>query len=357
MERVGELSLTLVAMVVLAGVAGATLLTVDGQGRAGADPATETPDVSQQGAQTPPPTVADRPNPWNESQLTVAINASAAEDRDVEQLVRSAAAFWSNHSETYAGYAVTFTVESEVSNPDIVVRFSEEVTDCGSAEHAAGCTKFINNSEQIERPEVVRIQTGLSNASAEHVIRHEFGHLLGIEHNAPPTEVMRPDAELNTLPQPNATRRAFPWADKQFRVYLDLGAAPDEAAARRQVQSALAYYERGPERMPEGIRFTLVENRSAADIVISYKRNGSCSGGSGACFQSRGPDPDGDGAIERYSHATITLYGVDTDTVGWHVGNWLAYAFGAEAESRRPPPFRHASPAERRSNWWGDDEE
>jgi hypothetical protein len=67
---------------------------------------------------------------------------------------------------------------------------------------------------------------------------------------------------------------------------------------------------------------------------------------------SRGPDPDGDGASERYSQFTVTVVGVGTDAVGWHVGYWLAAAFGLEDDAEKPPPFRDASYQERRSEWW-----
>lgn len=311
-----------------------------------------TPVVTESGANTPPPTAVDRPNPWNQTQLVVAMDAEATGNRKVDYMVRHAAAFWSKHSERYAGYFVTFSFQPEAEDPDIVVRFVDEVGECGAAEHAAGCAPFIDGSENIDRPVVVTIRTGLSQASTEHVIRHEFGHLLGIKHGEPPREVMRADATLQTLPQPNATHRAFPWPDTEFAVYLDLSAAPDEEAARKQVQHALNYYESGLEGMPGNLTFDLVDDPAEAEIVVRYRENDACEGQHTSCFRSRGPDPDGDGAIEEYHHATITVVSVDTRAIGWHVGDWLAYAFGAESENQRPDPFGDAAPSERRGDWW-----
>jgi hypothetical protein len=48
----------------------------------------------------------------------------------------------------------------------------------------------------------------------------------------------------------------------------------------------------------------------------------------------------------------VTLVGLDPDAVGWHVGYWLAYGLGAEADAEKPPPFRDAGYAERRGRWW-----
>lgn len=346
--------LALAALVLLAGCGGTSL--PGGENRASTERHPGTPVVTQTGTETPPQTAADRPNPWNETELTVAVDAAATGDREVAYLVRHAAAFWSKHSERYAGYFVTFIVAADAENPDIVVRFVDEVGECGHVDHPAGCATFVNASADIDRPEVLRVRTGLSDASTEHVVRHELGHLLGVEHGEPPREVMRPDATLETLPKPNATQRAFPWPDRQFTVYLDLDGAPDPDAAARQVQHALAYYERGPEGAPANLSFTVVQNRSAADVVVRYGDADACRDGAPSCLLTRGPDPDGDGAVEEYHWGRITLAGVDTAAVGWHVGNWLAYALGAEKRDQRPPPFRDAGPVERRSDWWEDDD-
>ncbi|MFB6221846.1 MAG: matrixin family metalloprotease [Halolamina sp.] len=294
----------------------------------------------------------NRSNPWNESELVVAVDADATGDRAVGRLVRKAAAFWSNQSRRYAGYPVAFSVQPNAENPDIVIRFTDEVGKCGYAATAAGCAPYINSSAAIDRPVVIDVRTGFDDASTAHIVRHELGHLLGIEHGEPPTDVMRPDVELETLPRPNATDRVFPWPDTSFNVYLDLSAAPNEAAARKQVQHALAYYERGLEGMPDNLTFTVVDDPSKADISIHYRESASCNGEPNTCFRSRGPDPDGDDAIEEYRHVNITVYGTDTEAIGWYVGSRLAYAFGAEEEGQRPEPFGHATPVERRSNWW-----
>ena len=334
--------------VVLAGCASAP---IPGSGeRIGGDPHPGTPVATQQTPETAVPTAEQRPNPWNDSTLVVAVDTVAAGDRDVAGLVQSAAAFWSDHSEPFAGYAVDFVVERDAEDPDVVVRFVDTVTDCEDVSHAAGCAPLIDDSGDVDRPETVTVLTGLSNASTEHVVRHEFGHLLGVEHGEPPREVMRPNATIETLPRPNATDRAFPWPNRAFAVFL--GSDVDAGTEHRQVEAALDYYERAPAGMPANLTFRVTENRSAADVVV---RRGDCGAAASSCFTAQGPDPDGDGAIEQYHRAAIGLDGVPDDAVGWHVGNWLAYVPGAESAYGRPPPFRNADTDDRRSEWWDDD--
>lgn len=126
----------------------------------------------------------------------------------------------------------------------------------------------------------------------------------------------------------------------------------DAGTEHRQVEAALDYYEHGPVGMPANLTVRVTGSRSAADVVV---RRGDCGAAAPSCFTAQAPDPDGDGAIERYHRAEIVLDGVPGDAVGWHVGNWLAYLLGAERVEQRQPPFRNADADDRRNEWWDDD--
>ena len=351
-RRVTLGALLLAGLLVLAGCLGGTGLEVpDATGPA----ATETgPNPSPAGGDTTttgPTTEAT--NPWGSEPIVVAVDAPP--DRNVVPLVRAATAYWEANATRYAGYAVDYTVRPDATNPDIVVRFQDEITGCERTDHTAGCAPYITDAAQISRPVTVEIRTGLSDASTVQVVTHELGHTLGLGHDDEPQDVMRTGVTLTTLPQPNATERAFPWADGEFTVLVDVSDAPDPAAARAQVEHALDYYERGAPGMPDNLTFRTVGGSSAgadADLVVVYRSQSACTEGSGSCGSSQGPDPDGDGASEYYSQFTVTVVGLDTRAVGWHTGYWLAAAFGAEDDDEKPPPFRDASYEERRSRWW-----
>lgn len=288
-------------------------------------------------------------SPWGTDPIVVAVEAPPG--RDVVPLVRRAAAFWEANATRYAGYAVDYEVRPDAPNPDLVVRFVDEIAGCERSDHTAGCAPYITSSAQVNRPVTVEIKSGLSDDSTVQVVSHELGHTLGLGHDDEPQDVMQTGVTLTTLPQPNATERAFPWADSEFTVYIDVDEAPEPAAARRQVREALGYYERGAPGMPDNLTFEVVDDPDA-DLVVRYASSSACTEGSGSCGSSRGPDPDGDGASERYSQFTVTVVGIDTDAVGWHAGYWLAVAFGADEDADKPPVFRDASYEERRSEWW-----
>ena len=297
-----------------------------------------------------PPTATPGANPWGDEPIVVAVRNEGSRDRDFAALVREATTFWEAEDERYLGFAVEYEVRPDAEDPDLIVAFADRVPDCGDVADAVGCAPLLTDSRQVDRPETAWVKTGLSDESTVLVTEHELGHTLGLTHDDPPRDVMQARSVLYTEPQPNATERAFPWADADFTVRIDVANASDPAGARSQVDHALTYYENDPPGMPTNLTFERTD--ADAEILIRFGATADCRASSGSCIGTYGTDPDGDGAIETYTRVEITLVGLDTEAVGWHVGYWLAHAFGAEADAEKPPPFRDASGRERRSAWW-----
>jgi hypothetical protein len=296
--------------------------------------------------------VPDATNPWGTETIVVAVSDAADTGREWTPLVREATEYWEANAEHFAGYAVDYEVRPDASNPDLIVEFVDEVPECDGATDAAGCAPLIEDRRQIDRPETVSVKTGFSDESTVLVTEHELGHTLGLTHEDAPADVMASRSVLYTEPQPNATERAFPWDDANFTVYVDVANATDSEGARQQVEHALDYYEDGPDGMPTNLSFTTVEDPDEADIVVRSVEESPCDPDAASCGATAGTDPDGDGEIETYARLRISLVDLDTDAVAWHVGYWMAFGFGAEEDSEKPPPFRDASHEERRSEWW-----
>ena len=321
---------------------------------AGPDASTRAPEATATPRpSTPTPTaVGGRASPWGSEPIVVAVEGSAGTGREWAPLVREATAFWAANAERFAGYPVDYEVRPDAADPDLVIEFVETVPECDGAGDAAGCAPLVTDGRQIDRPETVSVRTGFSDDSTVTVIQHELGHTLGLTHDDPPVDVMASRMVLYTEPLPNATDREFAWDDADFTVHVDADGTSDPAGTREQVRQALAYYEDDPPGLPTNLTFTFVDDPDDAEIVIRPVDTSPCGAGAASCGATSGWDPDGDGAIETYSGLRISLVALDTDAVGWHVGYWLAFGFGAEPDAEKPPPFRDASYAERRSAWW-----
>lgn len=297
----------------------------------------------------------DPDNPWREAELTVAVDGSADPDRDYEPLVREALDYWEQNADRYAGYPIRFQVVRNAEDPDMTVRFVDAIDACGSEEHTAGCAPVLTSPMQVDRPVDVRVRTEFSDASTVQVLKHEFGHTLGLTHDDEPQSVMAAKSQLTTPPQRDATDRAMPWPNSSLSVYVDEeNLSPgDREETFRQVRTALGYYDGGAEgTVPENLSLALTDDPSAADVTISFTESSTCTSGAGSCGSVSGSDPDGDGALETYTHLQIVLVDVDVDATAWHVGYWLGYGMGFEDESEYPPPFVEASYEDRRSEWW-----
>ena len=344
------LVLSLSTLVVLAGCAApitpdASRATDGGVGAAvGVDTATGT---------TTGTVVSD---PYSGRTLVVAVENPTNGSRDYAPLVRQALDYWEENASRYVGYDVTYRVDPDASDPDLVVSVVDRIDDCGAGEdHSAGCAPFITRPEQFSPPVRVRVVDGLTDESVVRVLIHELGHTLGLGHDDEPQSVMQAKGRLATLPQRDAVNRSFAWESRTLSVHVAVGdGAGDRAVVERQVREALAYFDRGADgTVPEDVSFVRTSDPSAADVVVQVGGATPCDRDAGSCRRLRGLDPDDDGALESYDRLEVYVVGLEPEAVGWHVGRHLGYSLGLTTDAEYPEPLRTtASYDERRSDWW-----
>lgn len=299
----------------------------------------------------------DPDNHWESDVLSVSYEQPAGDDRDYEPLVHEALAYWTEHSQRYAGYDVGLRLADDGEAADIHVTFEEEVTDCGEYTedvHTAGCAPVLTDANQIDRPVDIRVRTGLSNESTVKVMKHEIGHALGLTHDDEPQEVMAAQTELTTLPKTDAVDRELPWQTNELVVYVDARTEDDENEVDRQVGAALRYFMDGADgTVPENVTFYRADSPENAHVTVTVTDVHDCRSGPGSCGTTSGTDLDGNGELDYYTGLDIVVVDIDTDAVAWHVGRWLGTGFGHTDETEYPEPLREsASYEERRSEWW-----
>lgn len=293
-------------------------------------------------------------DPWpGKNDLTVAIESEVPSERDYRPLVTEALRYWEEVDGEYGEYEATFEVVPDPADADIVVSFTTEITQCGveTSELTLGCASLLGTSSAALSPERVDIETGYTDESTIRVLKHEFGHLYGLEHGQSPKPLMNAEFDATRLPQQDAVEKENPWERDTLRVYTDYDSfdAP-ESDVREQVTQTLAYYEGGAEGNAPDIEFVTAANESTADIVIRgySEMDAPCDLDSGSCIEIYGESTDADDALEYYSLQRIQLIELPTDRIGWHIGYQLAAAFPAYDV---PPPFDEPD-SDDRSDWW-----
>lgn len=293
-----------------------------------------TPTVSQSAPTTAVPstsatrtTEADTPeNPWNKAPIVVGIRYDNDSYPDRSRLVSDAVRFWETDGEPYATWKPSFEVEPDATNPDVVVEFKDRIDRC-ELDHpgrVAGCASVLRPRSDPEHPEVIEVVPGTTRYYTREILKHEFGHVLGLEHGDEPIDVM--------------DRSFVPFSRDRsatYHVYIEHpdGYAGDDRS-RENIRHALDYYEEGAEGwMRSNVTFEYTDDEGAADVRVEVSK--------------RSPA----GSVSDFRARTIRLDGLPSSRHGWHVGYWIGFLFGADSIEELPPAFDEPN-LDDRQDWW-----
>lgn len=272
-------------------------------------------------------TVADTPdNPWEKAPIVVGIRYENDPYQDRSGLVSDAVRFWETDGADYATWEPSFEVDPDATDPDILVEFKDGIDRC-ELDHpgrVAGCATVLRPDYEPAHPEILEVVPGETRYHTREILKHEFGHILGLGHGDEPIEVM--DRSFVPFSRYRAAT---------YSVHIDYpnGHAGDDRS-RENVRNALDYYEDGAEGwMQTNVTFEYAEVKESADIRIEVTKRSPA--GSVADFRAR----------------TIRLDGLPSTRHGWHVGYWLGFFFGADEVEELPPAFDEPNVDDRR-DWW-----
>lgn len=156
---------------------------------------TETLTVTPRKSSIPTPGPSSRDNPWNKTAIKIVVNGPQEKKKQFEdnkniyyQIIYEALIYWKNKAPKYADYTVDFYYKPAQESGDVYVNY--EWRNVCDLPDKGGCAPIIEKNETAPQAAIVRIQLGYDYNTTLHIAKHEFGHLLGIQHGEPPHEVM-----------------------------------------------------------------------------------------------------------------------------------------------------------------------
>lgn len=279
-------------------------------------------------------------DPWRgQNKLVVGIENPADTSANMIQIVQSSIEYWEQNDKDYGMYEANWTLDPDAQDPDMVVRFVENISVCGPypGEDVIGCASLLKQS-LAEPPEVVRVEVGYTEASTINTTKHEFGHLYGLNHSSRPQPLMSAVGDAEFQPVQNASERKYPFNKSSLAVYIsDKSSELRRNTIVTETSRALDYYASGAEGyVPSNTSFTIIENRSEADIIVSVGADeNKCQLDAGSCPTVAGENLDSDRSLEVYTELTIYVYGIPEDRLAWHIGAQMTYL----SSGGSPPPF------------------
>lgn len=183
-------------------------------------------------------------DPWlGPEPVTVRINNTANESRNLRPLVNDTLNYWEENDSKYGTYTTNFSLQPDADTADVEIRFVDNITSCPAEDghQTLGCAPIYNSMSYEANTTIIEIKKGYTEETTLATLKHEFGHVYGLEHGMEPMPVMNEsNNDATRLPMEDATERTYPWQNEKLYVHIDYGSFDSsKSSVRTQVQYAL----------------------------------------------------------------------------------------------------------------------
>lgn len=280
----------------------------------------------------PDRTVDRQRNPWGVEPIEVVVESPSGLETDVHPEVMRALNYWEDRIDPGKRYQPEFRLVSQTDTPEVRVEVVKTVDGCGvhADSVALGCAPVVPQNATVTDPVTVQVRAGHTSETTLAILKHEFGHVLGYEHDEGPADVMAGNLSARAPEDvTDAVNRRYPWSSDTLRVAV-VAENDSGVANRERVRRAIAYYEDGADgTVTAPPEFRIVTDPAAADIVVELRGSVTdCEvvGPDASCARWDGPDVDDDGEPEYLTDAHIVIGAAGHEHVGWHVGYWVGWS-------------------------------
>jgi hypothetical protein len=188
------------------------------------------------------------------------------------------------------------------------------------------------------------------------VIRHELGHVIGLDHTEEPHDVM--GTKVVDEDVQNATDRYNPWPTETITVTVDNASYADDRdmdAVHAEARYATAFFQQGAATTAPNVTYEY--NASAdvnkSEIVLRGPGYAACEvEGDGSLGRIHGVDRDSDESLEQHTKVNICTEGLNNEVLSWHVAYWIGSGMGLTPEEM-PDQLQRTEYDDRRGQWHG----
>ncbi|MFW6321877.1 MAG: hypothetical protein ACOC0Z_08485, partial [Halohasta sp.] len=143
----------------------------------------------------------DGEHPFADENLGVQVEDRGETSHDVEAITREVLEYWVDEAEQYAGFEVGLRFVDD--DPDIVFAYVDSPEDCSDVENYSsevlGCAPLLRAGNRVPAPVTAHVVAAdRPVGSIRTTAKHELGHILGLDHDAEPREIMsnRPEDRI-----------------------------------------------------------------------------------------------------------------------------------------------------------------
>lgn len=258
-------------------------LTLGGAGLTGALAGCSAPTLGSDGG--------DDRHPLAGATAHVRIDNESRTDHDVAANAREALAFWEAESEQYTGFEIEFDIVN--GDADIVIEYVDDPGRCQAvenySENVLGCAPLVRPHNRLPQPATaVVVAAARPFGKIRITTKHEIGHILGLDHDDAPLEIMsnRPedriplyDVRIDIWETVNDGQRRASEASSRFHTGTEAwndesyGAAEwSFRAANDHYREAAARFRRARERADEFEGHPRVETVALEDLRADLDR-------------------------------------------------------------------------------------